>query len=75
MKQLLRWIALSIAVVVTLAACTSTETNANATPPAPVDPAILGDKQTNTSGMFPSDPLTKVGNTGRPQFLNGFADW
>ena len=56
---------LSILALALLAACG---------PPHNATTGEVSSEQAN-DGMYPVQDLALVGNTGRPQFLNGFATW
>ncbi len=72
MKFIFRILFLSFLAVVAAACATTTSPTPTAQPDAAVAPTEAS--VTSDQGYVPSD-LSMVANTGRPQFLDSYADW
>lgn len=77
MKSVLRLLFLGVLGLLSLAACapaavspTPTSEAAGGAPAAP-ERQVVG----SNSDIFPPQDLSAIGTTGRPQFLNSYANW
>lgn len=71
MKTLLRLCILTVLGWLSLSACSPA-----AAPPTSVVPVnSIPSDSTTFDGLYPAQDLALVAATGRPQFLNSYADW